>query len=83
MDYETDEPVDSLDAIEFQMAVEMALQEAEDDDDDIEPGPGVREPRKPRPGRGSGSVSVSPPEPEEWPQTQYSLQTLSGRIKPQ
>jgi hypothetical protein len=62
MDYETEEPIDSLDAIEFL----MALQEAEDGDDDIEPGPGVREPLKPRPGRGSGSVAVSPPDPEEW-----------------
>ena len=60
------ENIDSLDAIEFQMAVEMALEEAQDDDEDIEPGPGVREPLKPRPGRGSGSVALSPPDPEEW-----------------
>jgi hypothetical protein len=57
-----DLPIDSLDSIELQMAIEMALDEGED----IEPCPGVREPLKPRPGRDSGSVAVSPPDPEEW-----------------
>jgi hypothetical protein len=62
MDLGSDEPIDSLDAIELVMAFEEAF----GDDEDTEPGPGVREPLKPRPGRGSGSVAVSPPDPEEW-----------------